>query len=530
MWAGRSRWGRCRLLVAAALLWGCAGPQEVGAAEEPAGPEEGSSVQEAPSVEAAALRPVPAEAYAAFARAVLLSSQSSRLRGQALRLRFFDPQRAKEVSREATQLWIQAREAFEKAVQLDPQGQAPLRHLASALARRGDNEEAIPYLEKLLRLAPEDLRVRIELALLYKRAGRLEEARQQYRRLLELSARSGLQGLQPALYVGLVELTAKLEGLAAAVGPLAEALEGYPEAAVVRRAVEEMVGLAAQEEGFAQRAEKVVPEGKRGFGFYYLVGRVAFARQDWAASVDYLKRATEARPGFWPARAQLSLALAAAERTEEALAVLDEAPEAEAAPGMLELLRGSVLLRARRYPEARTALEKAVQADLANLAARYALAGVYEKLGLLDEAIELLKGNLAMNPDHADSLNALGYFYAEKSEQLGQAEKLIRRALEREPDNGAYLDSLGWVFFKQGRLQEALQTLTKAAERLADPVVYEHVGDVYRELDQPAEAARWWRRALELDPEQTSLREKLQAPGPSGTSPPERRETTHSTE
>jgi len=273
-----------------------------------------------------------------------------------------------------------------------------------------------------------------------------------------------------------------------------------------------------------------VPEEKRGFAFCYLLGRVAFAREDWETAADYLGRAVEAKPGFWPAMAQWALALTAAGRTDEALSVLKQIPEGRPGPGVVELLRGSVLMRAHRYEEARRALEQAVQAAPTNLAARCELAGVYEKLGLLDEAIELLKGNLIIDPHHSDSLNALGYFYAEKDERLAEAEKLVRQALEQEPDNGAYLDSLGWVFFKQGRFQEALRTLLQAADRLADPVIYEHVGDVYRKLDQPAEAVRWWRRALELDPEHTSARKKLQALGSPGTSSTDRPETTHSTE
>ena len=491
------------LLVMAVLLWGCAGVPMEGAREKEPSP--------APPPPRKVLRRVKVEAYASYAQGVLLEARADRLLAQARRLAFLDETLAQEKRRQAAECWVQSRQALERAVELDPEGLAPLRRLALALAQRGEFEEAIPYLERIVTVAPRDFHTRAELARRYETMDRLLEARREYRLVLRTASGASQDWLVAKVYLPLARVSEQLYGLAAAVEPLAGALDAGAEARLVEAAARRLVVSAQKEEDFIERAEKAVRAESRGFGFQYLMGWIAFARRDWAASAAYLERAVEAKPDSWPAYVHRCLALAELGEVEEALAELEEAPRSDLEPGTVEILKGSILLGARRYQEARQTLEEAVRLAPRNILVRHQLAGAYEKLGRLDDAIEMLKVNLTLDPNHAGTLNALGYFYAEKSVRLAEAEQLIRRALFQEPDNGAYLDSLGWVFFKQGRLDQALEVLTRAAQRSPDPVIYEHLGDVYLEHDQPQEAARWWERALEQDPEAASPRRKLEA-------------------
>ena len=41
---------------------------------------------------------------------------------------------------------------------------------------------------------------------------------------------------------------------------------------------------------------------------------------------------------------------------------------------------------------------------------------------------------------------------------------MIKHALQLDPNNGAYLDSLGWVEFRQGKFDQALADLLRAAQ------------------------------------------------------------------
>ncbi len=67
-------------------------------------------------------------------------------------------------------------------------------------------------------------------------------------------------------------------------------------------------------------------------------------------------------------------------------------------------------------------------------------------------------------------------------------------------DNAAYVDSLGWVLFRRGKVAEARKELERAAALPDgdDPVIFEHLGDVYATLKLPAAARRAWEQALRL--------------------------------
>ena len=88
---------------------------------------------------------------------------------------------------------------------------------------------------------------------------------------------------------------------------------------------------------------------------------------------------------------------------------------------------------------------------------------------------------------------------------------MIERALKIDPENGAYLDSLGWIYFKQGQYEDALKYLQEADNYLKDPIILEHLGDVYYKMDKRAEAKKFWFKSLEMLPNQTQVLEKLKS-------------------
>jgi tetratricopeptide (TPR) repeat protein len=96
---------------------------------------------------------------------------------------------------------------------------------------------------------------------------------------------------------------------------------------------------------------------------------------------------------------------------------------------------------------------------------------------------------------------------------LEEAEEMIKHALQIEPNNGAYLDSLGWLEFKQGKFDQGLADLLRAAKNIErdDPIVYEHIGDTYLKLDRVPEALGAWQKALALDPQNKRLADKIQS-------------------
>ncbi len=116
---------------------------------------------------------------------------------------------------------------------------------------------------------------------------------------------------------------------------------------------------------------------------------------------------------------------------------------------------------------------------------------------------------LEQKPDHAPSLNYLGYMWAETGQNLERAEEMLTRAVGQEPNNGAYVDSLGWVYFRLGKLELAEKYLTDATRLLPhDATVHEHLGDVLAKRGDMQRALKSYRTAIDLDPESKDV-EKL---------------------
>ena len=140
----------------------------------------------------------------------------------------------------------------------------------------------------------------------------------------------------------------------------------------------------------------------------------------------------------------------------------------------------------------------------------YARALTHEHLDQLDEAEADLRRLVAINPQDANALNALGYTLADRTERFEEALGYIRRALEIEPETPAIVDSLGWVMYRMGNASEALVQLRKAFELQPDPEVAAHLGEVLWHSGQREQARAIWQRGLDLDPENVVLKDTMQ--------------------
>jgi tetratricopeptide (TPR) repeat protein len=103
--------------------------------------------------------------------------------------------------------------------------------------------------------------------------------------------------------------------------------------------------------------------------------------------------------------------------------------------------------------------------------------------------------------------------WVDRGENLEEAGEMIRKAVEMEPENAAFIDSLGWFYFKKGEHEKALKELLRAAENLKpdDAVVFDHIGDAYLALGKMPEALLYWQKALALEKENKTIADKIEA-------------------
>jgi len=107
---------------------------------------------------------------------------------------------------------------------------------------------------------------------------------------------------------------------------------------------------------------------------------------------------------------------------------------------------------------------------------------------------------LELNPDQPQVLNYLGYSFVDRGENLDEALGMIQRAVAAQPEAGYIIDSLAWALFRLGRYEEAVEPMERAALlEPVDPVVTDHLGDVYWAVGRKLEARFQWHRALSFD-------------------------------
>jgi tetratricopeptide (TPR) repeat protein len=69
------------------------------------------------------------------------------------------------------------------------------------------------------------------------------------------------------------------------------------------------------------------------------------------------------------------------------------------------------------------------------------------------------------------------------------------------------------LIYKLGEYEKAKRFIKASIdlnEQEASAEVLEHLGDVHDKLNNPEEAKKWWKRALEKDPSLNYLQEKIQ--------------------
>lgn len=129
----------------------------------------------------------------------------------------------------------------------------------------------------------------------------------------------------------------------------------------------------------------------------------------------------------------------------------------------------------------------------------FELALSYEQEDLHDQAIENMEKVIALEPNHAEALNFIGYVWADNDENLDSALIYIQKANSLKPESGYIRDSLGWVHYKLGNLELAKSHLEAAAnQKTDDPHIYHHLGDVYKDLKNFIGAKKAYQKAIKL--------------------------------
>jgi tetratricopeptide (TPR) repeat protein len=126
----------------------------------------------------------------------------------------------------------------------------------------------------------------------------------------------------------------------------------------------------------------------------------------------------------------------------------------------------------------------------------YGRAMIHESEGSLWAMEQDLRRILAQDPNHAATLNALGYSLTNRTQRYEEAAILIERALALSPGDPAIMDSLGWVYYKLGQYVQSESLLREAHAAFPDPEVAAHLGEVLWAQGREVEAKDVWQEGL----------------------------------
>jgi len=219
-------------------------------------------------------------------------------------------------------------------------------------------------------------------------------------------------------------------------------------------------------------------------------------------------------PSFFEGHLHLGILFYRLKQFPEAITHLTKALTINPKQPEAHIVLGLTYVQKDQFDDAARTLEEGISQNPKSADLHFNLGTVYDKLNRFDDVVRAMETAIKLDPHHADALNYLGYSYAERGVKIDQALSLTRRAVALKPNNGYYIDSLAWALFKSGSFTEALTEMQRAVALAGDdPVLFEHLGDIYAKQRNFSDARESWLHALELDPSNSKLMDRFRELG-----------------
>jgi len=143
----------------------------------------------------------------------------------------------------------------------------------------------------------------------------------------------------------------------------------------------------------------------------------------------------------------------------------------------------------------------------------YSLIGdAYHKLNDHAASDQGYTNALKHNPNNTLVLNNYSYYLSNREENLTKAKTMITKCLELtiSTPNASYIDTYAWVLYKLGEYELAKAQIEHAISiNKNSPVLLEHYGDILHKLGMIDDAVTYWKKASELDQDNSELFKKI---------------------
>jgi tetratricopeptide (TPR) repeat protein len=242
----------------------------------------------------------------------------------------------------------------------------------------------------------------------------------------------------------------------------------------------------------------------------YYLGSAYEKLSEWDLALEAFEGINKDSALYDDALSHISFIYLENDRIDEAITLLESRKASGKPRPQIYHYLASLYMANDQHEKAISVAEEGVQRYPDNVELLYQKGLVLERSGHHEEAGQAMKKVLALDDQHAEALNFLAYAYAVENRQLDEALEYAERAVERDPAPHI-LDTLGWVYYRLGRFMDALKVIEEASRQLSeDAVIFEHLGDIHLALGNREEARAAFERALQLQPDNIDLRDKLE--------------------
>ena len=370
----------------------------------------------------------------------------------------------------------EAAERYRRMLVIDPSNRALQRQLAETYVRAGNVDEAIRILEEMMERDDSDVEVTATLADAYLEKHDFAKALSLYEGLLKKEK----DNPQIKIRVGI---------------------------AYFGRVQADSTFLPKAKQIF-QEAAKDLPSDWR--PFWYLGALADMERQD-SVAFDNFQRVTQLDGGGIEAWWFVGTHYFDRNEHEKVIDLMEKAGKLFPSDYRVYLLLGLSYSRLQRNEEAVENLWQSLKLNPNDINTLSSLALTLDGMKKYEQSDSLYEQALKLDPNSDIILNNYSYSLSERGLQLDRALEMATRAVKADSTSPSYLDTIGWVHFKLGNYSAAERYVRKAIDQgEASAVVHEHLGDVYFKLGEKEKAVDWWKKALEKDPDNEGLKDKIE--------------------
>lgn len=417
-----------------------------------------------------------------------------------------------------------------------------LLRIAELNERLGNVDETISTVEKLLDLAPSNLRLQKLLIESYIKNARYETALNYIDDALALFP----DDISLIEYKGksLIELNRWEEGSKEYLKLIDNSKVPYEAKIRIASAFMNESTKDSSLTGITKNILNEIEKDSSNWQVKAFEGEIAIREAEDSLAVEYFKEAYRFAEWNSQLAQRLAVLLFDNQRYEEVIEIITSAVEKFPDDFVLNIVLGLSLSQQNEHERAAEPIKKAIDLNPTDLTALHAYGFTLNQLDKQREAVTYLKKALDLDPENVQIMGTLGLIYdsledfaksdsiyeaalkidstdalvlnnfayslSERDLQLERALDMAKKAIEQDPESSSYMDTIGWIYYKLGNYQLALNFIQKAVDKENDnATLIDHLADVYYRLGDKAKAVELWQKALDLDNSMDKVKQKI---------------------